>query len=131
MSAVVRVSSSELKKLNITGLNYYNGSQFNTVGLGLVEYREINGGQVVNMHLSDFELQGGVNNYLYVEIEHDEVLPRDVWTFVSLFHPSKAQVTFFSSVRHMKTERHTRTNSLLLERFCSQIRQNHQRTDHS
>ncbi|KAF9950500.1 hypothetical protein BGZ72_007858 [Mortierella alpina] len=86
---IVRVSSSELNKLNVTGLNYYNGSQFNTVGLGLVEYRENNGGQVVNMHLSDFELQGGVNNYLYVEIEHDQVLPRDVWTFVSLFHPNR------------------------------------------
>lgn len=88
--AVVRVTSPELNKLNVTGLNFFNGSDFNDVGLDLVTYKTHYESQLVDIDLSNFWLRGGVNNYLYIEIDHAVQLPKDVWTFVSIFHPSKA-----------------------------------------
>ncbi|KAF9990096.1 hypothetical protein BGZ75_003643 [Mortierella antarctica] len=74
--------------MNITGINYNVNNTIYAIDLDLVEYRRNNNrGQVMDINLSSFELEGGASNYLYVEIEHAAELPQDVWTFVSLYHP--------------------------------------------
>ncbi|KAF9964415.1 hypothetical protein BGZ70_006498 [Mortierella alpina] len=82
----VVVSASEINKLNVTGINYYNGEEIHDIGLDLVHYQR-DERQQVTIELGDFELAGGGTNYIYIEIQHATQLPKDVWMFVSLFHP--------------------------------------------
>ncbi|CAO3571065.1 unnamed protein product [Mortierella alpina] len=84
----IRVSSSELNKLNVTGINYFDGSSTFDVDLDLVKYSPSGKGEDVNIDLSSFKLKGGASNSLYIILAHADQLPKDIWTHVSLFNPN-------------------------------------------
>ncbi|KAF9571152.1 hypothetical protein EC968_000955 [Mortierella alpina] len=87
---MVRISGSEVNKFNVTGVNRYDYQGFHDLGVlgGRVTYTQhSDGGEDVDINLSDTILYGGDNNYVYIEMQHDKELPSDTWTFVSLFHP--------------------------------------------